>query len=602
MKKRGLIRNFIWIMIALGTGIVLLMVVFYSLTERVTRDNMTQMAESGSGAVLENVEKELLRIEDAAYYLAHFDAITAMAGSDESDYAGFYDLGATAKEASDSIISNAGAAEYVVVFRPDGLFYRLKGGMPNTALKQAHRMIRQNPGDIVIVMYNDHTYIGTFKHIAAVSAPAGLDTGESAGAAGAEYESSEGYVALFMDNVYLEGLLGAYNELDYLGIALLSDDRLIAANKEIDFAEVEKIKGETEFYREKQVGFTGFRLFVWCEDVVPPMLTVYFTATFSVMIVILILLILFSSLYLIRHMLRPMNQVIMAASVAGELATPDEEGKAHPGTLGLPRDMEKVQTDALVIPHTGERYFDDLVDHINDMVGHIEEREKALRVSQARLKEVELEKERTLINLLKKQISAHFTVNTLNAVRALVNKGEKKEAAKICEELSTLLRYANAGDEYISLMDEFYVLQQYVGIMQIRYPGLIEADFNEDDSFADVYIPRMLLQPVLENAILHGLRGKPGKVEVFAEVLANEVCVTVKDNGRGMTEEELTMLNENMESAQEPEISDLSHVALPNVRKRIKMVCGEAYDVKVNSVYGEGCEVRITFPRRIGPD
>jgi len=90
--------------------------------------------------------------------------------------------------------------------------------------------------------------------------------------------------------------------------------------------------------------------------------------------------------------------------------------------------------------------------------------------------------------------------------------GEKEPAAHICDELSTLLRYANAGDEYISLLEEFYVLRQYVGIMQARFPGKIE----EEDYFDEVYVPRMLLQPLVENAIQHGLNGA-GKVRVSAE-------------------------------------------------------------------------------------
>ena len=553
MKNRGLIKNFMLIMLALSASIMLLWAVFYVLTVEIARRNMIQMAENASGSILESVEKELLRIEDTAYNLAHYDRVMAMA--ETKDIVSFYELGAVAKERGDLIISNAAVADHVVVFRKDGAFYRLKGGISNTALKRAFQLIDQKAADIVTVMYNNNMYIGTCKSIPAENGDAG-------------------YVALFMDNVFIENLLSAYRDIDYLGIALISDEKMIASNKEIGYSDVDKIKEKSVFYKEKEIGFTGFRLFVYCENSVSGQLSAYFTVTFSAMVAVLILLIIVFVRYLMRHILKPMNHVIAET----------REGGIKP------------------LPHTGEEAFDGLVDHLNDMVIRIEEREKELYSSEVKRKEAEVEKERTLINLLKKQISAHFTVNTLNAVRALVNKGERKAAAKICDELSTLLRYANAGDEFISLMDEFYVLEQYMRIMQIRYPGKIEAQFDEDDSFADYFIPRMLIQPVLENAIVHGLDGMPGKVEVSAVVAEREVCVSVKDNGKGMDPEQLMMVRESLEGTFTPELADLDHVALNNVQKRIRMVCGDQYGVEIDSRPGEGCEVKLHFPKKIAPE
>ncbi|MBP3268175.1 MAG: histidine kinase, partial [Ruminococcus sp.] len=130
-----------------------------------------------------------------------------------------------------------------------------------------------------------------------------------------------------------------------------------------------------------------------------------------------------------------------------------------------------------------------------------------------------LDRETTRGILLQKQINAHFTVNTLNSLRALINKGDIEAATRICDELSTLLRYANEGDEYISLMDEFYMLEQYIEIMQMRYPEHIDALVEFDDIYEELMIPRMLLQPIVENAIVHGLQKKDGTLRISASLV-----------------------------------------------------------------------------------
>ncbi|MBE7008703.1 MAG: hypothetical protein E7422_06165, partial [Ruminococcaceae bacterium] len=322
------------------------------------------------------------------------------------------------------------------------------------------------------------------------------------------------------------------------------------------------------------VGLSGFRLLVYCENSVSQRLSRYFAVAMPVTVVILALVMAFFIRYLRRHMVTPINTVIALTRESGDKP----------------------------LPHTGEEYFDGLVDHVNDMLSRIEDRERALYESERKVRESELEKERTLVSLLKKQISAHFTVNTLNVVRALINKGEREAAARICGELSTLLRYANAPEEYISLSDEFYVLRQYVGIMQARYPGKIRFETDEEDVPEDVFIPRMLIQPVVENAIVHGLDGKEGTVSLSAELQDAAVVVTVADDGKGMTADELSRVRESLrltDGAQEPGIE---HVALINIQKRIRVVCGDSYGVELDSAPDEGTRVRLRFARDVGED
>ncbi len=553
MKNTRFTKNFMWLMLLLSGTLVLLWVVFYYITLEVTKRNMILQAETSSEAIIASIENELLAIDATAYDLAHYDRVESMAMAEGTR--SFYDYGAVAEERGGSIVNNAQAADNAVVFRADGLFYRLKGTIPNTALRRVFRLIESAPRSTVVVTTNDTAYVGRSETIWREG-------------------TAVGYVALLMEETRIEKLLRAYDDIDYLGVALLSGDRLISSNRNLRFEDIPRIRESAAFTREKDVGLSGFRLLVYCESSVSRRLSRYFAVAMPVTVVILALVMAFFIRYLRRHMVTPINTVIALTRESGDKP----------------------------LPHTGEEYFDGLVDHVNDMLSRIEDRERALYASERKARESELEKERTLVSLLKKQISAHFTVNTLNVVRALINKGEREAAARICGELSTLLRYANAPEEYISLSDEFYVLRQYVGIMQARYPGKIRFETDEEDVPEDVFIPRMLIQPVVENAIVHGLDGKEGTVSLSAELQDAAVVVTVADDGKGMTADELSRVRESLRLTGSAEEPGIEHVALINIQKRIRVVCGEGYGVELDSAPDEGTRVRLRFARDVGED
>ena len=553
MKNTRFTKNFMWLMLLLSGTLVLLWVVFYYITLEVTKRNMILQAETSSEAIIASIENELLAIDATAYDLAHYDRVESMAMAEGTR--SFYDYGAVAEERGGSIVNNAQAADNAVVFRADGLFYRLKGTIPNTALRRVFRLIESAPRSTVVVTTNDTAYVGRSETIWREG-------------------TAVGYVALLMEETRIEKLLRAYDDIDYLGVALLSGDRLISSNRNLRFEDIPRIRESAAFTREKDVGLSGFRLLVYCESSVSRRLSRYFAVAMPVTVVILALVMAFFIRYLRRHMVTPINTVIALTRESGDKP----------------------------LPHTGEEYFDGLVDHVNDMLSRIEDRERALYASERKARESELEKERTLVSLLKKQISAHFTVNTLNVVRALINKGEREAAARICGELSTLLRYANAPEEYISLSDEFYVLRQYVGIMQARYPGKIRFETDEEDVPEDVFIPRMLIQPVVENAIVHGLDGKEGTVSLSAELQDAAVVVTVADDGKGMTADELSRVRESLRLTGSAEEPGIEHVALINIQKRIRVVCGDGYGVELDSAPDEGTRVRLRFARDVGED
>ena len=231
-----------------------------------------------------------------------------------------------------------------------------------------------------------------------------------------------------------------------------------------------------------------------------------------------------------------------------------------------------------------------------------------------------LDRETTRGILLQKQINAHFTVNTLNSLRALINKGDIEAATRMCSELSTLLRYANEWDEYISLMDEFYMLEQYIEIMQMRYPEHIDALVEFDDIYEELMIPRMLLQPIVENAIVHGLQKKDGTLRISASLVRQSenidtdtedpyptdgdnsihqknLEIIISDNGVGIDEKTLKEVTSRLKNDDnDTKENGLEGVALKNIARRIHMMCGPQYGLIIESEPGEGTTVRIILP------
>ncbi len=569
-KDRGLIRRFLLIMGLFSISLVMLWIGFYTLTAGITGRNMRQQVETWSESIISEVEEELLILEDAAYELKHNEDIIRMVSIE--DESGFYKYGGQLGSDDALIARILKNTDNAIVFNGSGVFYRLKGTVSNTLLNRAYYLMKTGTDTIITLMSNGSAYIGSYE------------------------EAAAGYVLILIEQSRIERLLAEYNDLDYINMALYSKDRLLCSNRQFDREEIVRQLEEAVISKEFDIGLSGFRMLVFCDDTLSKPVTGYFRIIMPFTILILIVVMIFFAGYLKKHMIEPINSVI-----ANSLENRDAP-----------------------LPSTGEVYFDGLVDHVNEMLVRIEDRERALYESEMRLKQADLEKERTLVSLLKKQINAHFTVNTLNVVRALIYKGEKESAARICDELSTLLRYANAGDEFISLLEEFYVLEQYLGIMQVRYPDTIEADIDEDDLFADIFIPRMLLQPIVENAIVHGLAGRKGKIRISARTaarekvtelpkarkhttglqtgLCEEVIVSVEDNGIGMAPEETAELIDEI-NRDDPDVSTsqiIQHIALKNIQKRIKMVCGEDYGIEIFSEQGRGTRVDVHLPVRQG--
>jgi hypothetical protein len=477
-----------------GAGIVLLWVVFYQLTVRIIRQNMERHAMSAVGTIMNDVGNELVMMEECSSILAIDESVKKLSALDFGE--DFYAMGRATQDVLAPVLKSVVNADNVIVYNTDGDFYRLKGTAPNTIAVSSFHIISEGKSDrMVSVSSGSDNYVGIYRVI--------------------ENENKiTGYVLLLIDQRKVEKLLSTYNDPDYIGAALYYEDRLICAGGGIGKEDVESRLSEAIYVSERFIGFTGYRVVVYCVDSVSKDVSRFFTIALPVTILILVI-----AAFIFEMVMR-----------------------------------------------------------------------RFIRTS------IDLELERTNLTLLKKQISAHFTVNTLNIVRALIGKGDRETAARICTELSVLLRYANASDEYISLLEELYVLKQYTEIMQARYPDMINVCFGEDDSFSDILIPRMLIQPIVENAIMHGLSAEGGNLEIDARPENEDLFITITDNGKGMDAGELEKLRNETESGEGTERGSLDHIALANVRKRIEVLFGENYGMDIESDVNKGTCVTLHLP------
>lgn len=211
---------------------------------------------------------------------------------------------------------------------------------------------------------------------------------------------------------------------------------------------------------------------------------------------------------------------------------------------------------------------------------------------------------------LQNQINPHFLYNTLEGIRSEALSAGVNSIAEMTEALSSFFRYTiSTMDNLVTVEDELGNIETYFLIQQYRFGKRLQLRIDIDESErSEIYayrLPKLILQPIVENSILHGLERKVGEglLRVQLETTSNRLIITVSDNGAGMENAELEELNRNLA------IRSLSHVsggrnrggiAIVNVNNRIKLLFGEQYGVTITSTLSAGTDVEVVLPRIAG--
>ncbi|MBR2066693.1 MAG: histidine kinase [Solobacterium sp.] len=199
---------------------------------------------------------------------------------------------------------------------------------------------------------------------------------------------------------------------------------------------------------------------------------------------------------------------------------------------------------------------------------------------------------------LEEQFNPHFVFNVMESVRFQIDEDPHK-AQDMLLAFSTLMRYSiNYGQSKVRLETDIDYLSDFLMLQKIRYNNLLTYEFQIPDELLDCMIPKLLLQPIIENSIRHGfIKGKELHIQIIAEEKDNELIFTIKDNGKGITEEKLKEIRARFEE----EVSDetIKHVGLYNVEKVLSMLYGEQYGLTINSHIDEGTIVILRMPYEV---
>lgn len=235
-----------------------------------------------------------------------------------------------------------------------------------------------------------------------------------------------------------------------------------------------------------------------------------------------------------------------------------------------------------------------LGDSLDSMIEKIDGLLTAVKLDEKNLREAELE-------LLQAQINPHFLYNTLDTIVWLSESGKRGEVAKMVNSLSDFFRTSlNHGNGMFTLQEEERHIRSYLQIQQVRYQDILEYEISFPDSLMEVIIPKITLQPIVENALYHGIKNRRGKGRIMVNAVGEgeDVVISVDDNGIGMDPGRLEQVLARLAQRDGGAGGQPKHdsYGLYNVNERIRLKFGERYGISVSSVYGEGTCVRVKIP------
>jgi len=227
--------------------------------------------------------------------------------------------------------------------------------------------------------------------------------------------------------------------------------------------------------------------------------------------------------------------------------------------------------------------FNTMVKEISNLINLVQIEEKSKRIAE--------------MNVLQAQIKPHFMYNTLDTIRWMAEEHNEKDIVEIIEAFTNLLRISlSKGKEIISVKEELNHVQSYLTIQKIRYEDKLDYEIEFDENIFNYNLIKLILQPLVENAIYHGIKEKRGngKIVITGKFEGDSLCFTIKDNGKGIEEEVLDKINKMLVHSNEK--GNEMGYGIFNVNERIRLTYGEKYGLVYKSVYGEGTIVELRHP------
>jgi two-component system sensor histidine kinase YesM len=226
------------------------------------------------------------------------------------------------------------------------------------------------------------------------------------------------------------------------------------------------------------------------------------------------------------------------------------------------------------------RRFNEMVENLNDLFHKNMEKQDRLRLAE--------------IKSLQAQINPHFLYNTLDSIKWLAKLNGVDEISVIVSKLGTLLKNSiNSDGDLVTVGESMYLIDSYLSIQKIRFDNKFDVILDIDESIMKCLVPKLVIQPIVENAIVHGIENKIGRsvVRITGKRENDHIAFEVEDDGVGISEGELERLRDSVELE-----STKESIGLSNIHNRIKLYYGEKYGLEIYSKKGKGTRVRVTMP------
>ncbi|MCM3726612.1 sensor histidine kinase [Neobacillus cucumis] len=334
------------------------------------------------------------------------------------------------------------------------------------------------------------------------------------------------------------------------------------------------IKGKDYLINTRELSITGWKLIslIPYDHAISKINSIFkkvflFQSLFFIVFLLLLI-------YLLRRIL---NRLVELRNVAK---------KVQKGDLSI-RSIVKGHDEIATLSSS----FNHMLDKVNEVI--VEN-----TLTQSRKREAELA-------MLQAQINPHFLFNVLNSIRMKVLLKRDSESAEMISSLSKLLRMTfDKHKDMITFQEELEINQDYIRIMNMRQRNKIELRIAVSVETYPIKLPRLILQPIIENAIIHGLSEREGFILIKGNYLNGALMVEVKDNGAGMKIEQLFTIKEILNKAvpDTSKFSDsgkgFSSIGLSNVNERMKLTFGEGFNMHVDSELDKGTKVTMYIPIR----
>ncbi|SFS04395.1 sensor histidine kinase [Anaeromicropila populeti] len=255
----------------------------------------------------------------------------------------------------------------------------------------------------------------------------------------------------------------------------------------------------------------------------------------------------------------------------------------------LCENVKNVGDGVFAIPEVNSNYCE--IDQLNTGIQQMATRIDALLEN---VKEEEKMQHMMHLQLLQAQINPHFLYNTLDTIIWLVETEKYGDAVTMLTNLSMFFRgILSKGNDIINLEEEINHIHCYLDIQQVRYQDIMEYSINVPEQLKKIKVPKLILQPLVENALYHGVKEKRGKstITITCSDQGEDILITVVDNGIGMIAEKLNFVKNSLKN------SERVGFGLTAVHERLKLYFGGSYGVDIHSEYGVGTTVKVQIPK-----